>query len=179
MNFGTFIPFIIIFAVIVIAIYLQNRNNPSTKDHYDERQELIRKNAYRYSATTMIVCAVIYFVVTFMSERSFAEDGVSAFLIALIGIAVFAVYSIFKGAFFGVKGKRNGTGRPLIYVIILLIIIIGNGIGAARMFRENLVIRNGQLTSNVLQFAIAVLFLLVLISLGIKYLLNAREAQEE
>ena len=177
MNWQVLIPVIVVFLVILIVFLVYSKKSYSSRDQYDERQLMLRTNAYRYSALTMLFCALVYFLVTQFAERAFVEDGVSALLIALIGVAVFAIYSIFNDAFFGLKGKRGGIGRPEVYAVVLAVIVIGNGIGAVRMFREHLLVKDGVLTHNVLNLALAVLFLLVLIAMGIKYLMNKREEE--
>ena len=172
------IPVIIVFLAIFIVIFVYSRKNYSTKDQFDERQMMIRKNAYKYAAMTMLFCSLVYFMVTQFAERPLMEDGVSALLIALAGVAVFAIYSIFNDAFFGITGKRGGLRNPGFYCLLVAVIVIGNGIGAVRMFQEHMLVKDGVLTHNVMNFALAVLFLLILISIGIKYLLNKREDEE-
>ena len=177
-NFEVLIPVILIFLIIIVFLILASKKGYSSKDQYDERQLMLRTNAYKYSAMTMLLCAVLYFVITQFAERPFTEDGVSVLLIALAGVAVFAIYSIFTDSFFGISGRRNGIGRPVVYCAVLAVIVIGNGIGAVRMFQEHMLIQNGVLTHNVMNLALAILFLLILISIGVKYLIDKREDEE-
>lgn len=173
MNWEQIIPFIVCFILIVVCVLLWGKRNPSVKDQYDERQEMLRKNAYKYSAMTMLLCSLLYFIVTSLADKPFAEDGVSTLLIALIGVAVFAIYSIFNDAFFGIKGKQVGTSRPVVYIILVSSITIMNGIGAVRMIQEKELVKDGLLTTNVMNLALTILFLLILIALAVKYLMNS------
>ena len=175
MNWEQIIPFIICFILIVVCILIWGKKNSSVKDQYDERQEMLRKNAYKYSAMTMLFCSLAYFIVVSLIDKPFAEDGVSVLLIALVGVAVFAIYSIFNDAFFGVKGKQVGTGRPVIYIVLVAFITVMNGIGAIRMIQEKELVKNGLLTTNVMNLALTILFLLILIAFAVKYLMNSYE----
>ncbi len=178
MNWQVLIPVILVFVIIIVILLIYSKKNYSSRDQYDERQMMYKTRAYKYAAMTMLFCALIYFLITQFAERSFMEDGVSALLIALAGVAVFAIYSIFTDSFFGIAGKRNGLGNPGFYCILLAVIVIGNGIGAVRMFQEHMLIQNGVLTHNVMNLALAILFLLILTSIGVKYLIDKREDEE-
>ena len=167
MNWQQIIPFIICFILIVICVLLLGKKNQAAKDQYDERQEMLRKNAYKYSAMTMLFCSLVYFIVAAMVDKPFAQDGVSVLLIALAGVAVFAIYSIFNDAFFGVKAKRSSTGRPIVYIILVAFITVMNGIGAIRMIQEKELVKDGLLPT--------ILFLLILIAFGVKYIMNTLE----
>lgn len=87
---------------------------------------MIRAKAYKYSAMTMLLTAVVYFIIIQLTKRPLAEDGVSAFLITMLGVAVFAIYSI-----------------------------------------------------NVMNLALAILFLMILVSIGIKYVMNRRAVEDD
>lgn len=175
MNWQQIIPFIICFILIAVCVLAWNRKNQAAKDQYDERQEMLRKNAYKYSAMTMLFCSLAYYIVTVLVDKPFAQDGVSVLLIALAGVAVFALYSIFNDAFFGVKGRRSGTGRPVVYIILVAFITVMNGISAVRMIREKALVKDGLLTTNVMNLALTILFLLILIAFAVKYIMNTYE----
>ena len=175
MNWQQIIPFIICFILVVLCVVVWSKKNQAVKDQYDERQEMLRKNAYKYSAMTMLFCSLAYYIVTTLVDKPFAQDGVSVLLIALAGVAVFAIYSIFNDAFFGVKAKRSGTGRPVVYIILVAFITVMNGIGAIRMIQENELVKDGVLTTNVMNLALTILFLLILIAFAVKYIMNTIE----
>ena len=175
MNWQEIIPFIICFILIAVCAVFLGKRNKAVKDQYDERQEMLRKNAYKYAAMTMLFAALAYYIVTALVDKPFCQDGVSALLIALAGVAVFAIYSIFHDAFFGVKGRRTGTGRPIVYIILVAFITVMNGIGAVRMIKEKELVKDGVLTTNVLNLALTILFLLILIAFAVKYIMNTME----
>ena len=168
---------IIMVLILLIVLFVFNVKKDPTKDQFDERQEMIRKKAYKYSAMTMLFSAIFYYFLCAVSEKQFMEDGVSVLLIAFLGIAVFAIYSIFNDSFFGFRGQRNAIQRPGTYVMLVSFIVISNGIGAVRMLQEHELIKNGVLTHNVMNMALAILFLAILIALGIKFLMNRNESR--
>ena len=171
----TWVPvLIVIILVFVVATILYKKNNIG-KDQFDERQEMIRKKAYKYSAMTMLFCSLFYYILCTLSEKQYMEDGVSVLLVALLGVAVFAIYSIFNDSFFGFRGQRGAFSQPGSYMILVSIIVIANGIGSVRMFQEHQLIKKGVLTSNVINLALTILFLAILIALVIKYLMNRNE----
>ncbi len=106
----------ILVTATVIALY--NRK-PENRAEYDERQLMLRGNAYKYGLLTMLLLnAAFMFGTTYfdhLSQYASAFFAVSLFA----GILVFAAYSIIKDAFYSVK-NRNGSSYLLLLVLCVI-----------------------------------------------------------
>lgn len=90
--------------IFIIGIVVTDSREKCRRD-YDERQILIQYRGYRMSAFTAIIMNLIFaaafsFIPKLPFDASFAMLA-TAFAAAL----VFIVYSIYKGAYFGINGK--------------------------------------------------------------------------
>ena len=163
---------------IVAVIYTKKSGSADNKKQFDERQNEIRGKAYRYALSTMVICGLIYFFITMISGKSFAEDGVSVLILILLGGTVFSIYAIFNDSFFGLTEKAGTVSRKSFFVINV-IIIMANGYNAVRVITDHELIKNGLLTSKCMYLVFAVFFLIILISLGIKNCLDMKAEQGE
>lgn len=169
-----FLPFILIFIIIVLVLFVMRRNNVQVRGgDVDERQQMIRGKALRLAMITIVIIAVLYSCFTYITETHYAEDGISVLLLAFIGLAVYSIYAIFHDAFFGFKD------RPLRYILITLIVSGVNVVGAVRMIQEHMLVQNGVLTNNGIQLALAALFFVILIAIVIKYVMDRRAGDAE
>ena len=152
---------------IVAVIYTKKSGCADNKNKFDERQNEIRGKAYKYALSTMGICGLIYFFITMVSGWGFAEDGVSVLILLFLGGTVSSVYVIFNDSFFGLTEKAGTVSRRSFWVTGV-IVCAGNGYNAVRVITDHELIKNGLLTSKCLCLVLAVYFLIILISLGIK-----------
>lgn len=166
-----FIPFIVIFLIIIVVCLVLRRNKSQLREEdIDERQQMIRGKALRVAMIVIILIAVLYSCFTYVSDRSYAEDGISVLLLAFIGLAIYSIYAIFHDAFFGLRD------RPLRYILITLFVSCANAVGAVRSIQNHELIQNGILTNRSIQLACASLFFVILIAILIKFVIDRREA---
>lgn len=90
--------------IFIIGIVVTDSRARYRRD-YDERQVLIQYRRYRISAFTAIILNLI-FAVAFSFIPKLPFDASFAMLATAFAAAlVFVIYSIIKGAYFGISGK--------------------------------------------------------------------------
>jgi len=145
---------IVIFTVIYVIF-----NRKTAKD-FDERQNILRGNAFRRAFFAMAFIALLYSNIA-LTLGPFMEDGVSEILLVCIGADVFAVDCILHDAFFTVKEK------PWLSMLCTAFLAFLHGSNGMRDLRRGLMVKDGLLTLSVVYFVVAadfiVLFLAVLI----------------
>lgn len=172
------IPVVLVIALVILFLATQAKKYGWRKAKYDERQMMIRMKSYMYANETMIVCALAYMSIGFFIKKPLTAPGIEALIIALIGVAVFTIYSIFHDAFFSLdKTGPGGAMSPLSYIILLVGIVAMNAIATVESIRSHELLKDGILTHRAIHPVFAVLFLVILISIGIKYFMNARESR--
>lgn len=131
------------------------------KDNFDERQLLVRGNAYRYAFyTALILMAVLMIIGEFIPVLP-VTTGLALFIIMLISIDVYAVYSILNDAYFGVKYDKKR------YFVFFLIIIAMNLIGGVtNIMGSEIAVPYGLLECANIVVAAAFLPLLILLGIG-------------
>jgi len=116
-------------AAIAVALLIRKKISKQNT-HYDERQLMLRAAGYRIGFIgTIAAVFVLIFLYSFDGGiEDVIEPALSMFIAVMIGIVVFAVYCIRKGAFLQINANGNS------YIILLLVIIVLNGaLGIWRM----------------------------------------------
>lgn len=160
------------------VIYTKKKGSVDEKKQYDERQDMIKGKASKYALVTMAICGCVYFLITCVSGKSFAEDGVSVLIMVFLGMSVASVYSIFNDSFFGLT-ERAGTGRYRQFMITSVIFVVCDGYIGIRMIADHELIREGLLTAKCLYLILAVFYLIILASIGIKKYVDQRAERGE
>ncbi len=111
---SAFFLFLLFFAIVLAILVIYNRN-PENRANYDERQLLVRGNAYKWGFFTTIIIGCIFMIAigwyTYLASYSVAFFSISIFS----GILVFAVYSIVKDAFYSLQ--NNGSSYMLLTAV--------------------------------------------------------------
>lgn len=136
------------------------------KSNYDERQKLLIGKGYKYAFSTLIVYNCLYVVLYAMTGKAFFDIPTAAFMNIFIGVAVFAVYCIWKEAYFSL----NDNYRK--YIILITILMLINAAGGLGIARHETLIENGMLTYRSLNLLCALLILIILTALLIKKIVS-------
>ncbi len=161
---------IIVIEIILLVIRRKSRGTCS----YDERQELIRGRGFRYGFFTMAFL-MIGGVILNQGMRGLPIE-LSLLMIGCVmaGCLVVIVYDIWKDAYWGVGQKA----RP--YFILLLVVMVTQCAALAEHIRVGDIVVNGRLAWDGGIFAVTVCFFaVVLISLGVKMILDQKENRGE
>lgn len=160
---GSAIAVITVGALIVI-IHKLNRKN--VKGHFDERQELARGRAYKYSSFTFMILILVYL---FINELGLFDSlpmthGCAAIVIFFAGIMVYALYCIRHDAYLGV-GTDMRSYRTVMWIVI-----------ACNAFTLISKIMDGELTeSGKVPFSSGTYLMFVIVFSGIMISLQARD----
>ena len=103
------ILFTIVFAVCLLFGVIARKYNTG---HYDEMQELIRGKAYKYTCYSVLIFLAAHLYYDLILADAFFHVAASVVCITAIalGLSVFGLYSIFKGAYLYVNQKSNTMG---------------------------------------------------------------------
>ena len=166
----TFIIFILIFAVIMVLALIRKKQHSQDRE-YDERERLVRGEAYRYAFTAIVLFAAFHVFALLLLGHPLMADGVSSLLGIFLAIAVFAVYCIRNNAF---KTMRTSSGFRS-YSILLIIVVGINTWSGIMSARDGSLLEDGILQTPVSSFACAACFLVVLIAMIMQNVANKKE----
>lgn len=163
--------FAILFVIIFLLAFLINKSKNIKDQNFDERQLILRSNAYNHAFFAVILYGAGYGMLTAVLEKHFMEDGMATLVGVFIGVVVFCVECVMKDVFFSVSDK------PAVYLLLVGACTIINGIGSLEKIRSKVIIKNGILTIDFLQPACTITLLIILIAIIIK-LLWLRQEEE-
>lgn len=181
-TIGVIVGIIITIAatILLVMLFLKLGNgDKKVKTEYDERQKIAIGEGYKIAYWTLaglLVVVQMYKTIagTFGTDYLAKTDfGVIAFGMIVISIMVFCVYSIFKGAYWGMNNnKRN-------YVIIIGAIgLLNLVISVAAIARGNFVV-DGVISGAAVNLMCAILMVVVLGAAGIKDAIDKKHANDE
>lgn len=157
--------------VVAVAMYFFGRHahtDGARKPKFDERQELVRGRGYKYAFFTLLVYLVVYGMIGY----SWFAPLAGAFLGIVIGIAVYAGYTIWHDAYFALNEKRR------MYIILFAVITVINGAAGISNILQGRIVENGIITGGgSINLMCAVLCMVVLVMLLIKEIASHREEE--
>ncbi len=157
--------------MLIVALIAVTQTNDSMKQNYDERQELLRGRGAKYGFYTMMMLNCILFMLEAAEVYLPMSAGFSLLFSAMIGVGVYAVYCIWKDAYFALNQKA-GTLTVIFLLIGTLNLIMG--IGA---FLEGAAFQNNQLTYRSMSLFCGILMLVVCGALLLKRICKDREEE--
>ncbi|WP_068449000.1 hypothetical protein [Caviibacter abscessus] len=135
---------------VIIVYFIKKKYINENEFIYDERQQIIRGEAYKYAFFLMIF-AVLFFS---LFEIKLFDKTTNVFIPIYIGISVYTIYCIFNYAYF----YRNMSKKKYIIKIFIILLFL-------------------YLTKNIFKINIIYIILLsvLLICLVIKYFIDKKE----
>lgn len=171
MNFIAPAIIIVLMAALIYAANKQRKQDGYVD--YDERQLLIRGNAFKYGFYAVCLYGTVYFLFTRSTEMALMQDGVAAFLGVLLGVAVFAVYSVLNGAQF----TKSSPMRS--FLILYGLVIVMNLVSTGLHIHAHDFIRDGVLTDAIIYPAVALTFLAAFIATLVQGIRDRKEEAED
>lgn len=157
---------ILLVAVVMFIFNRKAHTDGARKPRFDERQELVRGRGYKYAFFTLMVYLVAYGVIGY----TWFAPLVGAFLGLVIGVGVYACYTIWQDAYFALNEKRR------MYILLDALIFAINAAAGVSNILQGRVMENGVVTGGgSLNLMCAVLFLVVLVALLCKEIASRRE----
>ena len=157
-----------IFAVMIVKRIMYRRKGKMPE--YDEMQKIIQGMAYKYGFLTVIATVAVCSVLDMLDIHLFADGATPMFLVLFLGVSVFAGYSIWKEAYFGLRTNENRYARFLIVIMVI------NLISGIQNLRGGKMLTNGRLNYTCVNLGCAVLLIVMLIIMYMKK--HQREAEE-
>lgn len=149
---------------IIIILFKKNR----TERKYDERQLLVRGNAFKYAFFTMLIYNVIAYIL-YLCEANLPLFPDTLFMLGvLVGLMVFVTYSIWNDAYYALNENKKQVNTFLIVIGILNL-----GIGISHLF-DGTAIVNGKLAVGSINLICGILLIYVFIVNIIKFLVDKR-----
>ena len=158
--------------VLIVVIGIFFRKSKRGSGTYDERQEMLRAASYKHAFFTVVILSALYAFFVSITETPFMADGVACAVFAIIGIGVFAVSCVLRGAFFTVKQ------RPVSYLLIAGLCVVADGIGGIMNLVNGECMKNGLLTMSCLPLVVGAVFLAVFVAIVYMVFIK-KEAEEE
>ena len=158
---------LIIILLIMMVMIVMSRDN----EEYDERQLIIRHNAYKHAFFSMIIYSASYAMFAVNFKKPFLADGASLLIGMYIGFTVFACECIWNGVFFGKNQKSSTHGW------IILIIFLSQLINTVTSIMKGTTIKNGVLTTESMHLFSSISFSLVFITFLIRKFIVKREEE--
>ena len=180
---NVFTPIIVMLIAAGIIIFFKSRRKNASharsgladvkKDlHYDEMQLKIRASGYKTGFFVTLIVLVILALLTELTDslNKIISPSFSMLTAGFAGIVAFAVYCIFKDAFYAVEQKR----KP--YIILCICVIAASVFGSIGHIRAGSLLEDGMVKlSNCGTLLCALSFTVILISLIIKEVQNRKE----
>jgi len=153
-----------IFLVISYISFVISKRRGEAPPKYDERQMLVRGQAYRATFWVLVAYLCISGFFSLIAGTEWADGVTSPFIGVCLAITVFVVICIKKDAYFPVNQQ------PRFYIVLFGIIIPVNlATGIIRLVNESdSFFTNGALNYNVMPFIICVMFSVILATLIIR-----------
>ena len=158
----------VVFCVIVYAIA---QKDTSMKQNYDERQELNRGRGAKYGIYTMFFLNMILFLVEAAGIHLPLSAGLALFISTLVGGCVFAVYCVWKEAYYALNQKAN-VFTGILFVVGIINLMIG-----IKAFADGVAFQNNQFTLRSMNLFCAIMIFVICGALILKKVCKDREEE--
>lgn len=175
-NSGKMLGFVcvmgaIIGVVLCVILYAIAQKDNSMKQNYDERQELNRGRGAKYGIYTMFLLNMALFLMETAGISLPMSAGLALFISTLVGGCVFAVYCVWKEAYYALNQKAN------VFTGVLFVIGIINMVTGVKAFVDGVAIQNNQFTLRSLNLFCAIMVLVVCGALVLRKVCRDREEE--
>ena len=134
-SFGMVFGLLVGLVIAVILLKFANKDH-RFKTKYDERQEFIKGQGYKYSFYTLAILEAFLAIleiggITFAIERYLVH-----FIVLLIGLAVLCVHSIWNGVYWGLNNNRKRYTAIIVIAVALNLIPVIASIANGTLSRD-------------------------------------------
>ncbi|MBQ0037807.1 MAG: hypothetical protein KBS74_03950 [Clostridiales bacterium] len=159
--------------VVVLVLTLIRKRRGCAGNEYDERQIMVRGNAFQKAFFTLMIYLMLDSIVS-VSWRPWTTPGINDILGIFLAIGVFMMAAIRGDAYFSLKEK------PRTFRLLCLIVIfcqLPNVIITVHSAEESF-LTNGCLNDNCLSVACSVLFATVMVAITVHEKRRAAEDED-
>lgn len=123
-DFWNLLPFILFCVIFVLLLLFFRSKGEFSGNRFDERQELLRGQAYKHAFFCMVLIGIAFFFLLDVLPESGISGGAALVITVFAGLLIFAVECVWKEAFFPLHQHPK---KLLILYIVLGCINTFNG----------------------------------------------------
>lgn len=127
------------------------------KCEFDERQELIRGRGFKKGFFSMAICNAVAACYSMAVEKSIIDVSTSSIFSIMIGAGVFAVYCIWKDAYFSLNENR----KQMLILFAIIAICNFSVLIAEYESGDSILIKQGVLQPEVINIMCGVLYVVI------------------
>ena len=161
----------IIGVVFCVILYAVAQKDNGMKQNYDERQEVNRGRGAKYGLYTMFCLNMVLFLMEAAGMHLPMSAGLALVISTLVGGGVFAVYCVWKEAYYALNQKAN------VFTVIIFVAGVINLVIGIKAFADGVAIQENQLTLRSLNLFCAIMVLVVCGALILKKVFKDREEE--
>lgn len=172
LGIGFKVAFVIGLAVglLVVAICVAaSKKGDEVKNQFDERQELVRGQGFKYGFFTMMIANAALLVLNILEIPLFSNMEVAMTASIVIGVSVFASYCIWNDGYFALNENRRS-----LLIMLGLIGVLNLVIGIGNIF-AGVIMENGAFTFRSTNLFCALMFIVVFIVMLAKHIKDGKE----
>ena len=162
---GLAVGIVLVFGILIFATKRFN-SDKSMKTKYDERQQLVRGLAYKYSFWTLVSLVMLYAFFDASDIELPVVKSVLIISIIMISCVVHCVYCILHDGYFGINN------RPKSYYILFIFIGLSNFLIGIMNSLRGVVVVDGKLDIPFANYMAGFMFIIVGISIFIRHMNN-------
>lgn len=164
---------ILVGLIIAVILFKFANTNHRTKTEYDERQKVIRGQAYMYGFYTIVVYECLMMVLSIGRLDLPVQEYMLHFAGVLLGCMVVGIYSIWHGVYWGLNNNRRR------YVIIFAVCALLNAFPVIGALRSGTLMADGKPALPVVNLMVLIMLLVLGIELLIKQVADSRAESED
>ena len=163
----------ILISIIVIVILFKFANsNHRSKTEYDERQKVIRGQAYMYGFYAMLIYECLMILLRLGGITLPMEDYLLHVGAVFFGSIVLACYSIWNDVYWGLNNNRKRYG------IVMIVLAMINALPVVGSLKEGTLFTKGE-NVPIVNLMVLVLMLVMGVTFLLKHLTDSRKNVEE
>ena len=167
---------LVVFGAIFFFMLKWTRKNRRVKCEYDERQLLVRGNAYKIAFFVVVILDFLYGllgVTLDMVPTLPITTEAAMFIIALVGLVVQIVYCIWHDAYFSLNEQK-----PKVLIMFLVVGLLNFAVGFMN-YHDGSIYTNGMLNGRSINLIIGIMFILIFVALLIRKVVPTSDEDEE
>ncbi len=168
-GLGFVVGVVIFSAILIIPMLIGITKDKKLKRKYDERQEAIRGRGFKAAFYTVIALNMLYATAMMGFEKLPIEPAAMMFIIAVLGVGVYAWYCILNDGYFALNEKVPQTIAAFTAIAVMNLII---GISA---LLEGDVVVDGVVQFDCMNIVCAIFMIITIAVILIKRSLDKRE----
>ncbi len=167
---GTGVAVGIAVGIVIVLVLMRVWNKDGRmKTRYDEMQQKIRGQAYKYAFWTVLIGEVIFYLLYCMDVNLPIDAATSHIIPVFIGITVQAGYSIWNDAYVGLNTNIKK------FIIIAIVVALINFLSAGIAIYSGSMVENGVLQLPVMNLFVGVIFIVLGIIALIKTAISSKQ----